>query len=293
MAVRTAKANGLELAYEQIGDPGNAPMLLIMGLGSQMISWPDEFCGQLAGRGFFVTRFDNRDVGLSTHFTEIGTPDLAAFFRGEEQRPPYLVEDMADDAASLLDALSLSPAHVVGVSMGGMIAQSLAINHPGSVRSLTSIMSTPSLAIGAPADEALAVLMAPPATNKEDYIEQSVRTFAAIGSPQFPDDEKWRRTIAAESYDRDPDPSGAARQLFAIISSPDRTPGLQHLDVPALVIHGTGDPLCQPEGGKATAAAIPGAELVLEDGMGHDLPKALWSDIIGHIEAVARRADGA
>ena len=291
MAVRTTKANGLELAYEQIGSPGNPPLLLIMGLGSQMISWPDEFCEQLADRGFFVTRFDNRDVGLSTHFTESGVPDLAAYFRAEGPRPPYLVEDMADDAAGLLDALSISPAHVVGVSMGGMIAQSLAINHPGSVRSLTSIMSTPSLAIGPPSDEALAVLMAPPATNKEDYVEQSVRTFAAIGSPGFPDDDKWRRRVAAESYDRDPDPSGAARQLLAIISSPDRTPGLQQLDVPALVIHGAGDPLCQPEGGEATATAIPGAELVLEDGMGHDLPAALWSDIIGHIEAVARRAD--
>jgi pimeloyl-ACP methyl ester carboxylesterase len=292
MAVRTAKANGLELAYEQIGDPGHPPILLIMGLGSQMISWSDEFCEQLAERGFFVTRFDNRDVGLSTHFTEMGVSDPAAFFSGEAQSAPYLVEDMADDAASLLDALSLAPAHVVGVSMGGMIAQALAINHPASVRSLTSIMSTPSLSLGAPTDEALAVLMAPPATNREDYIEQSVRTFAVIGSPGFPYNEKWRRTIAAKSYDRDPDPSGAARQLLAVISSPDRTPGLQQLDVPALVIHGMQDPLCRPEAGEATAAAIPGAQLVREDGMGHDLPEALWSEIIGHIEAVARRADG-
>jgi pimeloyl-ACP methyl ester carboxylesterase len=293
MSVRTTKANGLELAYEQIGDSGNPPVLLIMGLGSQMISWPDGFCEQLADRSFHVTRYDNRDAGLSTHFTEIGTPDIEALVRGEEQRPPYLVEDMADDAASLLEALSLSPAHVVGVSMGGMIAQSLAINHPASVRSLTSIMSTPSISLGAPTEEALAVLVAPPAASKEDYVEHSVRTFRAIGSPAFPHDEKWRRTIAAESYDRDPDPSGTARQLLAVISSPDRTPGLQQLDVPALVIHGRGDPLCQPEAGEATAAAIPGAELILEEGMGHDLPDALWSDIIGHIEALARRADAA
>lgn len=293
MAVLTTKANGLELAYEQLGDPGNSPVLLIMGLGSQMISWPDGFCEQLADRGFHVTRYDNRDTGLSTHFTEAGTPDMEALLRGEAPKPPYLVEDMADDAASLLEALSVSPAHVVGVSMGGMIAQSLAINHPGSVRSLTSIMSTPSIAVGTPTEEALAVLMAPPPTSKEDYIENSVRTFAAIGSPGFPQDDKWRRTIAAESYDRDPDPSGQVRQLFAIASSPDRTPGLQQLDVPALVIHGAADPLCQPEGGEATAAAIPGAELVLEGGMGHDLPEALWSDIIGHIEALARRADAA
>jgi pimeloyl-ACP methyl ester carboxylesterase len=293
MAVLTTKANGLELAYEQFGNPDNPPVLLIMGLGAQMISWPDGFCEKLAGRGFHLTRYDNRDTGLSSHLSEIGTPDLEAYFRGEEQNPPYLVDDMADDAASLLDVLSLSPAHVVGVSMGGMIAQALAINHRGSVRSLTSIMSTPSVSVGAPTDEALAVIMAPSATNKESYIEQSVRTFAAIGSPGFPYDEKRQRTIAAESYDRDPDPSGTARQLLAIMCSPDRTPGLQQLDVPALVIHGTGDPLVQPEAGEATAAAIRGAELVLEEGMGHDLPEGLWSDVIGHIEALARRADAA
>ena len=293
MSVQTTKANGLELAYEQIGDPGNPPVLLIMGLGSQMISWPDGFCQQLADRNFHVTRYDNRDAGLSTHFTEMGTPDIEALMRGEEQRPPYFVEDMADDAASLLEVLSLSPAHVVGVSMGGMIAQSMAINHPESVRSLTSIMSTPSISVGAPTGEILGVLAAPPAKSKGDYIEQSVRTFAAIGSPDFPADEKWRRTIAAESYDRDPDPFGRARQLLAVSSSPDRTPGLRQLDVPALVIHGTGDPLCLPEAGEATAAAIRGAELVLEEGMGHDLPEALWSDIIGHIEALAQRADAA
>ena len=199
MAVRTTKANGLELAYEHIGDPGNPPVLLIMGLGSQMLSWPDEFCEQLAARRFHVTRYDNRDAGLSTHFTEVGTPDIAALIRGEAQKPPYLVEDMADDAASLLEALALAPAHVVGVSMGGMIAQSLAINHPGSVRSLTSIMSTPTIAVGAPTDEALAVLMAPPATSKDGYVEQSVRTFAVIGSPGFPYNETRQHAIAAES----------------------------------------------------------------------------------------------
>jgi pimeloyl-ACP methyl ester carboxylesterase len=293
MSVLTTKANGLEVAYEQIGSPRHPPILLIMGLGSQMISWPDGFCEQLAGRGFYLTRYDNRDTGLSTHFTDAGTPDIQAFLRGEQQRPSYLVEDMADDAASLLEVLSLSPAHVVGVSMGGMIAQSLAINHPENVRSLTSIMSTPSTSVGAPTDEALAVLMTPPATSKEEYVEQSVRTFAAIGSPGFPYDEKRQRLIAAESYDRDPDPSGTMRQLLAIMCSPDRTPGLRQLDVPTLVIHGTGDPLVQPEAGEATAAAISGAELVLEEGMGHDLPEALWSDIIGHIEALAHRADAA
>jgi pimeloyl-ACP methyl ester carboxylesterase len=295
MTVQTTKANGLELAYEQIGAAGDPEVLLIMGLGVQMNSWPDAFCAQLADRGFHITRFDNRDIGLSTHMTEAGTPDIAAILGGAEAKPAYLIEDMADDAAALLDALGASPAHIVGVSMGGMIAQSLAINHRDHVRSLTSIMSTPSPAVGAPTGEALAVLLAPPATTKDEYIEQSVKTFAVIGSPGFPYDEKMRRAIAAEAYDRDPDPSGAGtlRQLVAIVSSPDRTPGLEKLDVPALVIHGTGDPLVQPEAGQATAAAIKGAQLILEKGMGHDLPEELWSDIIGHIEALARRADAA
>jgi len=293
VTVQTTKANGLELAYEQMGETGDPPILLIMGLGSQMIGWPDRFCQRLIGRRFHVTRYDNRDCGLSTHFTEAGTPDFAALLSGEAPAPAYLVEDMAADAAGLLDALSLSPAHVVGVSMGGMIAQALAINHPGDVCSLTSIMSTPSPSVGAPTEKARAALLRPPATGKEDYIEQSVETFAVIGSPGFPYDEELRRAIAAESYDRDPDQSGAARQLHAILSSPDRTPGLQRLDVPTLVIHGTGDPLVQPEGGRATAAAVSGAQLVLEEGMGHDLPEELWDDIIGHIEALTRRADAA
>jgi pimeloyl-ACP methyl ester carboxylesterase len=291
--VETTKANGLLLAYEEMGDPADPPLLLIMGLGSQMISWPDRFCEQLAGRGFHLIRYDNRDSGLSTHLTEAGIPDVAAFLAGEEQKPPYLVEDMADDAAALLDALALSPAHVVGVSMGGMIAQALAINHRDHVRSLTSIMSTPSIAVGAPTEEALAVLLAPPAATRQDYIDQSARTFAVIGSPGFPYDEDLRRAIVAASYDRDPDQTGTARQFFAIMSSPDRTPGLRQLDLPTLVIHGTGDPLVQPEAGQATAAAIAGADLVLIEGMGHDLPEPVWPEIIDHIEGLARRADNA
>ena len=244
--VETTEANGVVLAYEQMGDPADPPVLLIMGLGSQMISWPDSFCEHMVGRGLYVTRYDNRDCGLSTHLTEAGIPDGAAFFGAVEQAPPYLVDDMADDDAALLDALSLTPAHVVGVSMGGMIAQALAINHPGHVRSLTSIMSSPSPSIGPPSDEALAALLVPPATGRQEYIDQSLRTFAVIGSPGFPFDEDLRRAIAAASYDRDPDPSGTVRQLFAVVSSPDRTPGLQGLDLPALVIHGRGDPSSGP-----------------------------------------------
>jgi pimeloyl-ACP methyl ester carboxylesterase len=291
--VQLAAANGLTLAYQTFGDPSGTPLLLIMGLGSQMISWPDEFCEALAARGYFVVRFDNRDIGLSTHLTEAGMPDIAAFFNGQAPEPAYLVEDMADDTAALLSALSLAPAHVVGVSMGGMIAQALAIHHPGHVRSLTSIMSTPSPAAGPSTPEALGALMVPAATTKEESVEQSVRTFRIIGSPGYPFEEDLVRAKAAEAWDRDSDRAGRARQLVAVLSSPDRAPGLAGVTVPTLVIHGSGDPLITPPGGRATAAAVPGAELVIEEGMGHDLPRALWDSIIGRIDALARRADAA
>lgn len=291
--VHTVEANGLTLAYQEFGDPGDPPLLLVMGLGSQMISWPDEFCENLAAKGYRVVRYDNRDIGLSTHLTEAGMPDVGGFFNGQAPEPAYLVEDMAADAAALLDALSLAPAHVVGVSMGGMIAQALAIHHPGHVRSLTSIMSTPSVAAGPPTPEALESLMVPPATTKEASVEQSVRTFRTIGSPGYPFDEDTVRAVAAEAWDRDSDRAGRARQLVAILSSPDRAPGLAGVTVPTLVIHGSGDPLITPPGGRATAEAVPGAELVIEEGMGHDLPEPLWGSIIGRIDTLASRAGAA
>lgn len=292
MTEAMTKANGMELAYEQFGDPSDPPMLLIMGLASQMLFWPDEFCQRLASAGFHVTRFDNRDVGRSTHFTEYGIPDFAAFLNGQPLDPPYLVEDMADDAAALLDALGLAPSHVVGASMGGMIAQALAIHHPDHVRSLTSIMSTPSTDDGPPQPEMLGLLLAPRPSTKEQYIEQHLKVFRAIGSPVFPFDDAFHRQLASDAYDRDAETTGAARQLAAILSSPDRKPGLRQLQIPALVIHGTSDPLVQPAGGEATAEAIPGAELVMEEGMGHDLPEELWDAVAGRIAALARRADG-
>lgn len=292
MAIHKAEANGLTLAYEEMGEPGGRPLLLVNGLGSQMNGWHDEFCARLAGRGFHVVRFDNRDVGESSHFTEFGVPDFSPAQPGAaRQQPPYLLDDMADDAAGLLDVLGLVPAHVVGMSMGGMIVQALAIRHPSKVRSLTSIMSTPSRSVGQSTPEAGAALMAPRPADREAAIEQGVRTFRIIGSPGFDFDEAWRRSVIATAMDRDPDPFGRARQLFAIVASPDRRPGLAQVKVPALVIHGAADPLVQPSGGRATAEAIPGSELMIIDGMAHDLPRGVWDRVVDGVVAVADRAD--
>jgi pimeloyl-ACP methyl ester carboxylesterase len=290
--VVTVPANGLELAYQQMGDPEATPLLLVMGLNGQMLSWPDALCQQLCEAGYFVTRFDNRDIGLSTHISGAGMPDIGAALRGETGGAPYLVADMADDAAALLEALGIAPAHVVGVSMGGMIVQALTIRHPDKVRSLTSIMSTPFAAIGPPTGEVVEVLLRPPPTTKEEAVEASVESFRVIGSPDFPHEDDWRRGIAAASYDRDHDPEGPARQLMAILCSPDRSADLAGVRVPTLVVHGAEDPLIQIAGGRATAAAVPGAELLVIDGMGHDLPVALWDTFVDRISALTARADG-
>lgn len=294
MTTATATANGITIAYETIGDPVDPPLLLIMGLGVQMLAWPDEFCDQLAGRGYFVVRFDNRDIGLSTHFPDAPQPDLlGALTTGDMSSAAYLLSDMAEDTVGLLDALDIDRAHVVGASMGGMIAQSLAIAHPARVRSLTSIMSTPSPTDGAPSDEALGALLMEPATSREEAIEQSVATFAIIGSPDYDPDEAWLRDVAGRSYDRSYDPAGVARQLMAIVASGDRKEALAGVTVPALVIHGDRDPLVRPEGGEATAKALPDAELLMLPGMGHSLPRELWGTIVDAIVAVAERADSA
>lgn len=293
MSIQTAGVNGLTLAYETIGDRGGRPLLLVNGLGSQMYGWHDEFCGRLAGRGFRVVRFDNRDVGESTHFSEYGLPDIPGFLRGTAgvSPPPYLLGDMADDAAALMDSLGMAPAHVMGMSMGGMIVQALVIAHPAKVRSITSIMSTPSRSVGQSTPEARAALMAPRPPDREAAIDQTVSTFRVIGSPGFEFDEPWRRSVATKSLDRDPDPYGRVRQLFAIMNSPDRDAGLAGVAVPALVVHGAADPLVQPSGGRATAEAIPGAELLMIAGMGHDLPREVWDRVIDRVVALADRAD--
>ncbi|MGY1730912.1 alpha/beta fold hydrolase [Geodermatophilus sp. SYSU D01045] len=291
--VQTTRAGDVELAYETFGSAGDPPLLLVMGLATQMIGWPDEFCRMLAERGLYVVRFDNRDIGLSTHLDDAGAPDVLAVMGGDHSKVPYRLADMADDTAALLDALGIDSAHVVGASMGGMIAQSLAVRHPERVRSLTSIMSTTGdPAVGAPAEAAIGVLLAPPATDRESAVQRAVDTYRVIGSPGFEFDEHGLRERAGLSFDRAHNPAGVARQLAAILASPDRTADLARVAVPTLVVHGEHDALVNVSGGRATAAAIPGAELLVVDGMGHDLPREVWPQLVDRITELAARADG-
>ncbi len=281
----TAAANGMTIEYETFGDSGSPPVLLIMGLGGQLTAWDADFCRGLAAEGFYVIRYDNRDVGLSTWLDEAGDPDIGALLVGTGHAP-YAIADMAADAAGLLDALGIASAHIVGVSMGGMIAQTFALDYPERTRTLVSIMSTTGdPTVGQPHPEALATLMVPPATTREEAIELGVKGWRVIGSPGFGFDEDSVRERAAAAYDRATHPAGLARQLAAIITQPDRTASLASVTVPTLVIHGEADPLVDPSGGRATAAAIPGAELTLIPGMGHDLPLELSDRLIADFTA--------
>ncbi len=282
----TAKANGIEICYDTTGDPSDPTVLLVMGLGGQLIQWDPELCGLIAGRGFHVVRFDNRDVGLSTHHE--GGVDVLGLFTSEASGPPpppvpYLLSDMADDAVGLLDDLGVDRAHVVGVSMGGMIAQSIALAHPARVMTLTSIMSTTGDPdVGHPTAEAMAALIAPPAQTREEAQDGAVRQAHVWGSPGLFDDDHLRR-LAGESWDRCHEPLGVARQLAAILASGSRSSGLATLAIPSLVIHGTADTLVQPSGGERTAEVIPDAKLLMVDGMGHDLPRPLWPVLVDAI----------
>ncbi len=290
--IRSASVGDVEIAYETIGDPADPPLLLVMGLATQMIGWPDGFCTGLAERGLYVIRFDNRDVGLSTHLHDAPPPNVRAALGGDTSSASYTLPDMARDAVGLLDALRLDSAHVVGASMGGMIAQAMAIGHPERVRSLTSIMSTtgdPS--VGAPTEAALGVLLTPPPSDRDGAMRRAVDAYRVIGSPGFELDEDALRERAGLSFDRAHDPAGVARQLVAVLASGDRTRALRDVRVPALVIHGAADTLVDPSGGKATAAAIPDAELLVVDGMGHDLPRAVWPQLTDRIADLVARAD--
>ncbi|MFG1993142.1 alpha/beta fold hydrolase [Actinoplanes sp. NPDC048988] len=274
------RANGIDLRYETVGDPARPALLLIMGLGAQLIDWPFEFCEGLAARGFHVILFDNRDAGLSTSFDDLGVPTKA----------PYLLSDMAADTAALLKALDIDKAHVVGASMGGMIAQQLTIDHPELVASLCSIMSTTGdREVGRPTPEAAAALARPPATTRDEIIAGAAATSRVIGSPAYPASDEWLHKRAAVKFDRAFNPLGTQRQYAAIIASPDRTSGLRQITAPTLVIHGAADPLIDVSGGRATAAAIPGAELLVIEGMGHDLPQPLWPTIIDAIATNTHR----
>jgi pimeloyl-ACP methyl ester carboxylesterase len=288
---RMAPANGIELCYQEMGDPDGEPLLLVMGLATQMIAWDEEFCGMLAERGFRVVRFDNRDIGRSTRIGSAGVPNLFEMAVGRRGTAPYLLRDMAADTFGLMDHLGIESAHLVGASMGGMIVQSAAIENPERVRSLTSIMSTTgSRRVGHPSYRTFGLLLGKPPREREAAIERVVKTFKTIGSPGYPFEEERIREIAGRSFDRGHSQAGIARQLHAITASGDRTPGLRKLDLPALVIHGRNDVLVNPSGGRAIAKAIPGTRLKMVDGMGHDLPRALWPTFVEEIAANAARA---
>jgi pimeloyl-ACP methyl ester carboxylesterase len=282
--------NGIEIAYQEIGDPGAEPLLLIMGLATQMLAWDEQLCSMLAERGFRVVRFDNRDIGRSTKVDSAGLPKRTDMLLGRRRTAPYLLRDMAEDTTGLMDHLEIESAHMVGASMGGMIAQTVAIRHPERVRSLVSMMSTTGNRwFGIPTRKAFGTLFARPGTGREAAIEHTVKIFKTIGSPAYPMDEGYFRELAAASYDRSHSRAGVARQLHAITASGDRTAALERLRLPATVLHGGSDPLIRPQAGRATAKAIRDCHLRVFEGMGHDLPPDLWPEFVEEITATAHR----
>jgi pimeloyl-ACP methyl ester carboxylesterase len=284
---------GITLCYETYGDSADPPVVLVMGLATQMIAWHEDFCEQLADRGFYVVRFDNRDIGRSTHL-DFRPPTMGQMLRRRVGPEQYSLSDMAEDTAGLIRELGISPAHVVGASMGGMIGQVLAAEHPEAVRSLTSIMSTTgSRWHGQPALSVYRYLLRPPPRDREGYIERAAEVFGLVGSTGFPRDESYIRERAGRSYDRGYDVRAGGRQLGAIVASADRTEQLRTIRAPTLVIHGTVDKMIRPSGGRATAKAIPGSRLTMIDGMGHDLPRGVWPLIVDAVSEHARAADGA
>jgi len=274
-----ARAGHIDLCHDAFGDPDHPTLLLIMGLGFQLVHWPEDFCRLLAAEGFRVVRFDNRDAGRSTHLPGVR----------------YTLEDMADDAVGLLDALGVGSAHVVGASMGGMIAQTMAIRHPGRVRSLASVMSTTGRrGKGRTSPRVFRHLFSRPPRTEDEAIERRVRVFASIGSTGFEQGLDELRRATALGFRRDPDAhDGRRRQHRAVRAAHDRTESLRRVAVPTVVLHGTADRMCHPSGGRATADAVPGARLELVDGMGHDLPRGAWPVLIGAIAENARRGERA
>lgn len=291
--VQTTSANGLTLAYQSFGDPSAVPVLLVMGLGTQMLGWPAEFCQLFADAGHHVTRFDNRDMGLSTHLDDLpaGQP-VAAFFG---RTPPYLLSDMAQDTAELIHALGHENMHVVGVSMGGCISQVLTLEYPDRVRSLTSMSSTTgSRRVGRPRlDIARRMITQKSAQTRDEAIELGLANWRQTGSPGYPFDEDRLRRRVSESWDRRYDPAGSGRQFAALLAAPDRTAALAAVAVPTLVLHGEADPLIGVSGGRATAQAIRDARLVTYPGMGHDLPEALWPAFIDEIGRTVAQGEAA
>jgi pimeloyl-ACP methyl ester carboxylesterase len=290
--MHTARNANVTIAYETFGSPEGTPLLLIAGTGVQMLIWPEEFCAALAGRGFCVARFDNRDMGLSTHLTGTAAPGwIKVILR--PSAAPYQVDDMAGDALAVMDALGWQSAHVVGASLGGMVAQALAIGHPDRIRTLTSIMSTPSSRIATMPKmsvmRALGEAAGTPVTSEDEAADEAVALKRAMTTPAYPVDEELVRDIARRSYQRDHgSEEDDIRQRAAVIASGSRRKKLRGLRIPTLVIHGTDDPVIRPKGGRATARSIPGAKLVTYPGMGHDLPRALWPAMIDEISELTR-----
>jgi pimeloyl-ACP methyl ester carboxylesterase len=291
MAESFARVGELEICYETFGDPGDPAMLLVMGLGTQMVAYHEDFCAQLADRGFYVIRHDNRDIGRSTHLDDAPIPSLLQLAKRDRRAAAYTLADMAGDSVGVLDHLGIEQAHIVGTSMGGMIAQTIAIRYPERALSLVSIMSnTGGFWNGQPALAMYAVLLKPSPSERERFIDHAVEMFTKIGGSGYAPDVEDLREIASLSYDRGHDARGSQRQLAAIVADRDRTPELRELTLPATVIHGADDKLVRPSGGRATARAIPGARLVEIAGMGHGLPRAAWPRIVGAIADNAARA---
>lgn len=283
---------GVTLCYETIGDPSDSPLLLVMGLGMQMIAWDDDFCAMLAERGFHVVRFDNRDAGRSTDVAEPRPPGLKELGTRRFDPRQYDLGDMAKDAVALLRELDLAPAHVVGASLGGMVGQTMAARHPEAVRTLTSIMSTTGARLkGQPALGTYRYLLKAAPREREAFVDHMEQVFRFIGSPGFELDIDALRARSQLSYDRGTNPAGTGRQLAAVLKSGDRTRALREIKAPTLVIHGSEDNLIRPSGGLATVTAIPDAELITIEGMGHDLPRQVWPRLVDAIAERARRFD--
>jgi pimeloyl-ACP methyl ester carboxylesterase len=285
-------AGGIELCYQTFGDPSGDPLLLVMGLGGPMNWWDPDFCRLLADAGFFVIRYDNRDTGRSSRARgRVTRRMLVQSFLGRGSRPPYTLDDMAGDAFGLLDHLGIDSAHVVGVSMGGMIVQTMAVLEPRRVRSLTSIMSTTGRhTVGWQDPRLLPMLLARSVMTREGYVASSARLWKVIGSPGYPETKLAVHERAGETWDRGVSAAGVARQMVAILTQPDRSRRLRSLKMPALVIHGLADKMVHVSGGRSTSRAIPGSELLLVPGMGHDVPEALHETFV---EAIRRTADRA
>jgi pimeloyl-ACP methyl ester carboxylesterase len=280
----------LPIAYQTFGDPADEPLLLVMGLGGPMTWWKPEFCAMLARAGFFVIRFDNRDIGHSGRSTgRVSMAQMAAAFVGARVRAPYSIGDMADDAFGVLDALGIESAHVCGMSMGGMIVQTMAIARPDRVRSLVSIMSTTGRRTVGWQHPTIMPELLRPSRNREEYVEGSIRMWRLIGSSRFPAGDVSTRARAEETWERGVRSSEVGRQMMAVLTQPDRTADLGRLRMPTTVIHSLGDKMVNVSGGRATSMAIPGSELLLIDGMGHDLPEELWSTFVTAIAETAER----